>query len=63
MKTFTAAVIVCSLALALAAAIAVTFGQKSGVASLVILLFLIAWSRRIAAAKTWRKQDEKTTIP
>lgn len=53
MKTLTAAVIVSSLALMLAGAMAATFGQKSGVVSFVILLFLISYSRRMGAAKNW----------
>jgi hypothetical protein len=55
MKTLIAFLIVSSLALVVAGAIAALFGQKSGVVSLLLWPFLISYSRRIGAEKKWSK--------
>jgi hypothetical protein len=55
MKTLIALLTVSSLALVVAGGIVALFGQKSGVVSLLILLFLVSYSRRIGAAKKWGK--------
>jgi hypothetical protein len=51
MKTLIAVLTVSLLSLALAGAIVAVSGQRSGAVSLLILVFLISYSRRIGAAK------------
>lgn len=55
MKTLTAVVIAFLLVLVLAGAIGTVFGKKAGVVSLLMLLFLVIFSRRIGPAGKWGK--------
>lgn len=55
MKRLIAVLTVSSLSLVLAGAIVAVFGQKSGAVSLLILVFLVSYSRRISEAKKWGK--------
>jgi len=53
MRTLIAVLTVSSLSLVLAGAIVAVFGQKSGAGALLILMFVVSYSRRIGAAKKW----------
>lgn len=55
MNPLIAVVAVSSLALVVAGTIVALFGAKAGAVSLVILVLLVSYSRRIGAAKKWEK--------